>query len=649
MKAFLYKHRGAFVALITAFGILGVRYLVGLGGDMVGLRPIVDVWLRVALLFFVLALGGIYWLVRDDTLREYGIVGVVSIFFVTVVLLLLRNTPYSFGGAKGDPGFHIAYITKFISTTKFVDFYYKDLPSFYPPLYFYLLGKLAFLLHFPSYAMPKIGLVLVMYGLPFILYLFWKHIDGGTVAVAIALFVMFMFHTWVKPSDDLSMLVFIPWWLYFVDNVARAKYTLRFVVIGGIIGSLIFQTFYYWFFVGGISLFVHEFLSKIVTNSQRGKSVKTLLKKAGILLSTAFFSSYYWLPFIISMYRTHGWQQLQARDFSLSNVDLALPMFSFDLLGICFLLGFFYLLYSFRFDQVSRGLLSLLASTYLLMIVGFAAVLLDNPIKANIGMRMVPILLLVSFLRGVIAHWDRVINFARQFRIGEALVGVVVLSAILYVGQGSVNDVAAQESLQIALDTKYPEQFLDLFAKVSGNEYADKVALMDNSYGGVVTYLPVYAFVALNAHYSHPAGLFYDRMEFLQKLANLEQPVLLAAAVMNNRFDKIDYILLEPEGDLFRYKYVDDAFPNGWESKSIYFHQSVFQEPYFDVVVDDYFYYVRQDFVAILPNYSANPIEDLEKVAQGQDASFSGINGDQARKFFADFGPYLIVGSGQER
>lgn len=629
------------VALITAIAVYLMRKLIMLAPEITGVRPIVDVWLRLLLISMAVSIVFVYYFVKNNRLKNHLTVGLLSIFFTTSVLLILKNTPYSFGGTTGDPGFHIAYITKFAFANNFVDFYYKDLPSFYPPLYFYILGKLATLFDIAPYAMLKIGLVITLFLLPFLVYVFWSFLVGRNQAILIVA-VLFFIEPFHKPSDYLSQLIFIPWWIIFISNGAHKKSNVWFVVIGGIIGSLIFQTFYYWFLIGGVSVFVDIAFQKIFLNFSNRQVLTKIKNKFVVLLSTALLSSYYWAPYIYSMWSNGGWNQLQARDFSLSNVFLAFPLFSFDLQGILLLIGAIHLVLTFRSDKVSFGLLSILLSTYLFMVIGYVAIIFDNPLKANIGMRLVPTILAISFLRCVGNLWKNKVWEKLKIGNGRFLFEVLLIIIALFIGQNYVHNII-NEGVNAANETKYPEEFLRVFHDIFGYENQDKVMFADASYSGLATYLPIYTFVSPNAHYSHPAAIFYERIEFINKLAELDDATLFAAAIMNNKYSKIDYILLEPEGSFYRYKYGDDNFPFGRKSMTIYFSQSMFDDLFFDVNFDKYYFHVEQDFVGIIPHYDNNPIGELLSVKSGEIEEYRNLDSTRVNNFFNEFDGYLSI------
>src|SRR6476659_6804467 len=78
-------------------------------------------------------------------------------FGVLVLGLLLKPNAFAPLGAVADQSYRTAYLTKFAHHWGLVDYAYKDLPSFYPPLFFWVLGRLSALLGVAPWKMLKVG------------------------------------------------------------------------------------------------------------------------------------------------------------------------------------------------------------------------------------------------------------------------------------------------------------------------------------------------------------------------------------------------------------------------------------------------------------------------------------------------------------
>ena len=94
-------------------------------------------------------------------------------------------------GHWGDNSNRLAEINKMMYYNSFFqDWYLKDLTSFYPPLWLYLMSLYGKLLNIEAYQTIKFGYLLVFLIYPWLLYFFWKKIVSPSYAAAIAVSTM---------------------------------------------------------------------------------------------------------------------------------------------------------------------------------------------------------------------------------------------------------------------------------------------------------------------------------------------------------------------------------------------------------------------------------------------------------------------------
>ena len=247
--------------LLVVLCTLGLSFLIDHAPASIATHPWLDVWFELGVGGFVGLLLLIFALPLPDEVRFELAVGTVGLFLTTALALMLKNTPYTVGAVTGDQRFYTYSVTKFAAYAGYVDAVYRDLPTFYPPLYYYILGRLAALLHVEPYHMMKTGLLATTFVMPYFSTWLWRRIVDYKLAVAAA-FVMVIYQQWFKPAEWLTLVLFIPWWLYWVEDVGQQRPVtwrgqLRWWLLGGLLGALIFQTYYYWFFI------VAFFISKL--------------------------------------------------------------------------------------------------------------------------------------------------------------------------------------------------------------------------------------------------------------------------------------------------------------------------------------------------------------------------------------------------
>ena len=156
-----------------------------------------------------------------DKNRNLIAVHLLSVFLTTLLVFLFRETAYGLNGISGDAGFNSAMITKFSYYWKNTDFDYKHLPAFYPPLYHYILGKIALIFSIPPYKMIKYGFIAAAYFLPICSYGLWKRIVGRHAAVLFTFVFSLSMETLLlyKTYEFIGLMLFIPWWLFYVERI----------------------------------------------------------------------------------------------------------------------------------------------------------------------------------------------------------------------------------------------------------------------------------------------------------------------------------------------------------------------------------------------------------------------------------------------
>ena len=556
-------------------------------------------------LFFVLFALVILEVVPYD-LKGIVIAVLLSLCFAGMVMIGLKNTPYGLNGIGGDEGLLTAQVTKFANYKEGVDFAYKDLPPFYPPLYMWILGKTAGALSIEPYRMLKYGLIAIAFVLPIAVYFAWSWLRPASLSIA-ALLGVLVFQDWYKPYEWLSMVIFIPWWLYFVDGLGQTKPKTKIIwlILGGLIGAALLATYYYWFFIGAVSLLVLVFF-QIDNPAEKQKSQRaTWINRVLIFMATILFSAPYWGPLLGSMRSTGAWTFLQNRYFIPEFNILHFPFLDATLAGVVLLGGLIYLISSYNRDRLARGILVLLIGAYVWQLLGYVGLLTNIPVLSFKARDFVIYLLGLAAALGaaqLLSHWN--LSVRKQWGKFVA-VGVIVLS--LFYGQKVAAGFANSELLSEAQDTDYPEILLTAFAKRNPDLGKDKVLLADVSTSEISVYYPVFQFISWAAVYSHPAGEYYERVEFLKELGTLSSPEWFAAAVMNNRYDHIDAIILFPQDEGYYLGYLPEKFPESSETEQIFFPSDLLNPNYFsDVDLDGY--------VMFSPHYEKNPLGQLPPI-----------------------------------
>ncbi len=460
----------------------------------------------------------------------------ISLYFMISYALFYKGTYFGLNGHWGDNGSKLALTTKFRDFwNPFQDWYFKDLPSFYPPLWFFVSGKLAWLLNLDAYRMPKI-MYFVTYGvLPVALYYVWGKIVNKRTALFITFLTLFYRTSLLDyaPYEILSTAFFIPWWLYYVDDIKGIeRKTVKWYMLGGFLGALIFMTYYFWFTVGIISLIL-RFVIRAVSRSKGQWGIRSFGHLFKIFGGLALFSSVYWLPYLVSIIIFGGYFT-QGYWLRIGGIDFHMPFFEFNLEAAIYLIGLVYL--------GLRGKKAFNTAMLVILSAAAVAVLADRiynlhgiSTQTRKVFELGPIVLAVpagaalSALYGYLKR--RGVGFKRAFVL-------VAFAAAIFIGTG--HRAAASGGLwEMAFKSGVPEKALDAFRTV---DYKGKVFLT-NKYIEAA-YLPFYSFLYLGSASAHPASRYLERVAFLQDLAKVNNPSEVAWLMLHNKFDRIDYFYL---------------------------------------------------------------------------------------------------------
>lgn len=625
MSVYLERFQLLIVFLLAAVIALTGCAFIAAAPTFITEQPLLDVWLRVYLFLFTVALLVIAFLPLRLRLKLDLAVGLLSILTTLVVFHTLKNTPFAIPGVNVDGTFITAAITKFATFATYTDFTYKGLPSFYPPLYYYLFGKAATILNIEPYRMVKVGLVATVFLVPFITRLLWAQLGSLSLA-ALMPFVFLVYPTnWEKPAEWLSLVIFLPWWLVFVEGMTsrRSNARLGWLLTGGIIGGIIFQTYYYWFFIGCVSLLTAYLLVRLAPCHSKSVDRTHLLNRLMMLGSAALFSAIYWLPLLLSIAGAGGIESFQNRLLFQQLVPVQIPFMNPTVNGAFALGGLVYLALAFQRDRLAFVLFNLLIAAYLWVGLGYIGIVANFPLLNFKTFDLINYILPVAALLGLVHLWREYPAIRRQ---GQALIATLAVGVLIFTGQSFVQDFAHHPGLKLTFETKYPDRLIAGFKSAAGNGFTGSTILSDTP---LPYYLPVYSFLAWDAHYSHPAAQFSQRATFLKQLSTVHDPALFAAALMNNHYDRIDTIVFDRSKakDTLSFSYIKNNFPFGYSTETITFSESLFDPRFFSAHDDG-------SYLILTPRYENNPLARQSTQPAAAALEYSTIKA---------FGPHLAL------
>ncbi|MCX6834713.1 MAG: hypothetical protein NTW07_06190 [candidate division Zixibacteria bacterium] len=449
-------------------------------------------WLNAWALGFCF-LSYILWRGRiDERTRRVLLLGCFSIFGFVAVSLIFNGTPYSINSYWGDQKFRQAMLLKFSTFIVPHDFYYKNRPPFYPPFYFWLLSLWGRVFSVEYYKLLKVGSQLMYLLGPALVYWFWVRVVSKHQAFWIALAVFTLggfYYNWPLgiPHEFIAGSLFIPWWLFYVEQVRCSQTGWKYYLFGGLIGAGIFMTYYYAFVVGGVWL-AFKLVRRLLARGAPADEWSRLLRGCNHASQREWFHNDY--------------------------AGLHFLFLKFTFPGFLFL---FALIYSFRLrvSPIYHALLALVWSAAGVYLVGYLLGNMGQPIlyiKANEFLYVMGGVMAGLMLAGLI-RWDRRTHRARGT---FGLIALILLLICFHDFSGLVRS----KEVETARTSKLMDWGTD--AKEMA-ERAGSVFLTANEL--LPSFFPIYVFNAINQHYSHNSGQYISRHQLLVLLEELQDPL----------------------------------------------------------------------------------------------------------------------------
>lgn len=306
-----------------------------------------------------------------------GLAVVVGLLLAAGGAWVLRRSPFPPNGYGGDEGFRLASVLRDARHLFPSDFAYKGLPAFYPPLYFFVLGRAVAVTGIAPYEALKLGTLAVALVVPLVGYGLWRKVTGDA-AMAVGVVVAGLAVTgWFEPYSWIAAVAFVPWWCAYVVRVdgAEVALTRREVTIGALIGGVLLMTFYYPFFVGGVQLGAVLVAGSFARARGRPVRLRVTRQSWSVLAGSLLVSAAYWVPMVVGALTTGTFTSLQNRYFDQWMVAVPLPFLDLSATGVVMLFGLVSIALGCRRSNAMRGLATLLGAAYAWIVFGDVMVL----------------------------------------------------------------------------------------------------------------------------------------------------------------------------------------------------------------------------------------------------------------------------------
>ena len=135
----------------------------------------------------------------------------------------LHGTPFGFGGLGSDAGRLAAMANRYSHAWRSSDGIVPSVPSHYPPLFPWLVGRTSALLHVPAWRLLGPAEAITLSFVVVAGYLLWRLLLPGPLALAVSLPVLLFFSLPDKGYEILALAVFIPWALATFGDPPRGR------------------------------------------------------------------------------------------------------------------------------------------------------------------------------------------------------------------------------------------------------------------------------------------------------------------------------------------------------------------------------------------------------------------------------------------
>ncbi|MCX6833281.1 MAG: arabinofuranosyltransferase [candidate division Zixibacteria bacterium] len=296
--------------------------------------------------------------------KRIAMLSVLGLYGAIALVLVFTPSLFPDNAFWGDQKFRMAMVERFSTSGWPIDYYYKGLPIFYPPVYYWVLGLLGKLTAHHGFEMLQIGLKLIFICMPFLLYGLWRKIVSPTAALFVTSAVLLIdiggsFMLVAVPHAFIANSLFVPWWLHYIQGIGCGPhFKWSHWVTGSILGTLLLTTYFYPFILLVFMLVVCTLL--VIFRS--GKMVWPIggLRQAWLqIFGVAIVSAPYWLPNFLSIIR-YGMDRSRGDWYHSGSGGLGFPFLEFNWVGLTGLAAILFALWRIR-SRILRSLVWLLA------------------------------------------------------------------------------------------------------------------------------------------------------------------------------------------------------------------------------------------------------------------------------------------------
>jgi hypothetical protein len=479
-------------------------------------------------------------------------------YALSIWYIAFRYDALPYSGLHSDASFAISYVNNVINGNYFGDFYEKDVPSHYPPLYFWILGTVARLIGTDAKTAWITAPVLVLAVLPFTVFRVGRAIGGDRIGfyASFAFFALgsaitsYLFSrrefppmNWGihKPYEILAG-VFALAWLVDVIRATEAnegpkggQYAT--VARQGVNGGVVFLLYYPWFALTAAALFCLLLVDYI---RDRAPVLWKIRHVVMVSLVSLVVGAPFWLPYVSALLQnehdpSHGWRHITLSFFDITRVTVGLGY-----CGSLFVLGVYGFLENWRRNRIARGIGVLVCLLYC----WFASTYITWPLlHTNVLSAKASMLIFVSMCFGTALTLDRLSqwNGLRLLLLSPFLLSLCSLVLLPTFVQWNTR---TDERLARAVGS-FPIPVRELVRAIGGKEKELTALVSARLAYELPTVSRIRLFLSPNIFFSNPLARFEKRKKLVEDLGRLE------SGTLSSRLTdlRIGLVVLEKEGN----------------------------------------------------------------------------------------------------
>lgn len=502
--------------------------------------------------------------------RPWAYVALATVSTVATYYVLSAPLQTFFWGGRGDETFVAAFLSRVLNGEFFSDFYYLDLPPFYPPLYFWITGFIGKAFVSSAVGAGKIGVLLTLLAWWVTPYFFQKLFYCGWFSrqetektvissqwfwllVPTLFFILLDFDSIIlKPYETLPALLCVLFIGAFASMLGWSKWKPRHYLLAGLLGGALFLSYYFWWFILIPAMFALAFLQKDKRTN--------ISRVVGIGVIMFFVASPYLVPLLRSF--AGGIENWQAVFFIPSDFWTFVPWSEFSLRSVIVLLGLFGLI-RYSKNPFIKANLFVLIMAYAYQFISVVIFLTGG--KSVQAAKPFLFLSTAALCVGAAASTILLFKFlsrrldSRSHK-SAVLVVVIVFTSLMPQIRFLDNSKVLQQiesDLQATGDVYLAQNIKNTVPDWNRRNW------LTSGTAGLNAYLPIHYYLAHNPHFSHQASKFSERFDRIVKLVNAGSPEQFAAIA--DEQPRIDALLFfkDPNAQTYPLFFWEDNYPNG--------------------------------------------------------------------------------------